>query len=862
MHWATISKEELRSELKSSLSEGLTEAEAQYRLQLYGPNSIETEKEKTASEIFLRQFLSPVIYLLIVATIISFFLNDRAEGIAILVVIFLNAFIGFYMEWTAVTSMKALKKMDIVATRVIRDGILKEISSDAVTQGDLIYIEAGDLIPADARLVEVNQLQVDESTLTGESLPVIKSTDYVKTNTDERNLIFKGTSAVKGNGKALVTNTGRKTEFGKISDLVVHAEQAATPLEKKLQKLSGKLIWLTVIVAAGFFITGWIKGYQWLEMFQTSIAMAVAAIPEGLPIVATIALAYGMKKMAKKNVIVKHLAAVETLGSANIILTDKTGTLTENKITIIDVQTSAGENSSTISINNSAIDQLLLGAVLCNDATIHEQKENGDPLEIALLKWAKQNNKNISELRKQYFRIHEDAFTAENRMMATYHKHKDSIYVYVKGAAEEILKRCNRHVRKDSVNEMDDREKLDWLKRAETLAENGIRVLAFGYAEKQNKNEKSDNLIFTGLVGFSDPPDHNIASAIAQCKEAGIKIVMVTGDHPATALHIAKQLGLAAHRSEVIQGTELQGDAPGEELKKKFLNATVFARVTPKQKLDIVQFYQQQGYIAAMTGDGVNDAPALKKADIGIAMGIRGTQIAKETADLVLKDDSFISIVSAVKEGRIIFENIRKSIMFLLSCNLSEILVITVSALLAIASPLSPLQILYLNLVTDVFPALAIAVTRGDRNIMKQPPRDPQQNILVLSNWSAIIIYAMVITLSIFTANIYCRDYLHLNKMECNNIVFISLALAQLWHVFNLPAASVRFFRNEITKSKYVWLSLIICIAIMLATYFLVPVRNVLSVSDISSTELIVIIIASLVPVAFIQLLKRLRMVE
>jgi P-type Ca2+ transporter type 2C len=446
--------------------------------------------------------------------------------------------------------------------------------------------------------------------------------------------------------------------------------------------------------------------------------------------------------------------------------------------------------------------------------------------------------------------------------MATYHKHKDSIYVYVKGAAEEILKRCNRHVRKDSVNEMDDREKLDWLKRAETLAENGIRVLAFGYAEKQNKNEKSDNLIFTGLVGFSDPPDHNNASAIVQCKEAGIKIVMVTGDHPATALHIAKQLGLAAHRSEVIQGTELQGDAPGEELKKKFLNATVFARVTAKQKLDIVQFYQQQGYIAAMTGDGVNDAPALKKADIGIAMGIRGTQIAKETADLVLKDDSFISIVSAVKEGRIIFENIRKSIMFLLSCNLSEILVITVSALLAIASPLSPLQILYLNLVTDVFPALAIAVTRGDRNIMKQPPRDPQQNILVLSNWSAIIIYAMVITLSIFTANIYCRDYLHLNKMECNNIVFISLALAQLWHVFNLPAASVRFFRNEITKSKYVWLSLIICIAIMLATYFLVPVRNVLSVSDISSTELIVIIIASLVPVAFIQLLKRLRMVE
>ena len=362
---------------------------------------------------------------------------------------------------------------------------------------------------------------------------------------------------------------------------------------------------------------------------------------------------------------------------------------------------------------------------------------------------------------------------------------------------------------------------------------------------------------------LATPPQEKVPSAIDQCKEAGIKVVVLTGDHPATAFHIAKTIHLAQDGENVINGKDLADvEHANEQEKEKLLNAAVFARVTPKQKLDIVQFYQKNGYIAAMTGDGVNDAPALKKADIGIAMGMRGTQIAKETADLVLKDDSFISIVSAVKQGRIIFENIRKCITYLLSCNLSEILVISISAFLSLASPLSPLQILYLNIITDVFPALALAVSRGNENIMKLPPRDPKKGLLVTSDWQSIITYSVLITLSIFSVFIYCHDYLQLDTTYCNNIVFISLALAQLWHVFNLPSAEVSFFKNEVTKSKYIWWAVIACLAIMIITYFIVPVRNVLSVKELDGQMLVIILVGSVLPLLFIQIFKRLKMID
>ena len=862
-------QEKIKQELITTPVEGLSEAEALRRLETYGDNRIRSTKEKTALQILLAQFLSPVIYLLIAAVIISFFLDDIAEGIAIIIVILINAAIGFYMEWQALTTMKALKKMDVIEAKVIRDGVLKQISSDKITIGDLIYTEAGDLVPADARIAEARQLQTDESALTGESFPVNKQPAISKNSAisaEQRNMLFKGTVVVKGRAKAVVVNTGMNTELGKISDLVQHAEQSATPLEQKLESLTIKLIWLTLFIAIAFFITGWIKGYNILQMLQTSIAMAVAAIPEGLPIVATITLAYGMLKMARRNVIVKHLASVETLGSANIILTDKTGTLTENKIrTTAVVIFNHVYNDPAGLKNDPALQKLFFISALCNDASIDGEKEMGDPLEVALLRWAKENSYSIHQVRKKFRRIDEEPFSAETRLMATLHEHEGQFYICVKGATEEILKRSGWHLNNGGIEQLDATALDYWNSKAEDLANKGTRVLALAYREMDSKENfhALDKLIFAGLIGFSDPPHEKVSSAIDQCAAAGIKVVMLTGDHPSTALHIAREIHLVQDHEPVINGKDLdESDFEDERSKERLLHAAVFARVTPGQKLGIVQFYQQNGYIAAMTGDGVNDAPALKKADIGIAMGRRGTQIAKETADLVLKDDSFISIVSAIRQGRIIFENIRKCIIFLLSCNLSEILVISIAAFLSLSSPLSPLQILYLNLITDVFPALALAVSRGNANIMKQPPRDPKEGILVIRDWQAVITYAIIITLSIFIVFIYSRDYLQLDMMICNNIVFISLALAQLWHVFNLPSAADSFFNNEVTKNKYIWFGILACVAILIASYFIDPVRQVLSVKELNGQVLVIIITASLLPVLFIQVLKRLKMIE
>lgn len=868
MDWYQLPIEELQDLLNVSLSNGLGEEEALRRLEHYGKNRVRSSKEKTVLQVLLAQFLSPVTYLLIVAALISFALGDRAEGIAILIVVIINAVIGFYMEWQALTSMKALKKMDVLEAKVIREGILKQVSSEDITIGDLICMDPGDLIPADARIIESKQLQTDESALTGESLPVSKNAEAVEGTVivaEQKNLLFKGTLVVTGKAKALVVKTGMDTELGKLSDLVQHAEQSATPLERKLEALTEKLIWLTLFIAILFFSIGWIKGYGVLQMLETAIAMAVAAIPEGLPIVATIALAYGMLKMARRNVLVKHLAAVETLGSTTIILTDKTGTLTQNKIsTAVGITADHFYDGPAEWEKAPALQQLLLIAVLCNDASIYSLKEIGDPLEVALIRWAKKNKYPTEKTRSSYKRIDEEAFSSETQFMATLHEHDGQFYTCVKGAVEEVLKKCKWYINQEGIRELDNPSLKYWQRTATELAEKGIRVLAFAFRvlDTPANFHSLEQLVFTGLIGFSDPPYEQVAAALDQCREAGIKVVMLTGDHPATALHVARQIHLIQNNEAVINGKDMQEwERWNEKTIADYLKAAVFARVTPKQKLDIVQFYQENGYVTAMTGDGVNDAPALKKADIGIAMGKRGTQIAKETADLILKDDSFMSIVAAVKQGRIIFENIRKCIVFLISCNLSEILVISVAIFLFLSSPLSPLQILYLNLVTDVFPALALALSRGEANCMKRSPRNSKEGILAVHDWQAILTYSVIITFSICSAFIFCSDYLHLDRIVCNNVVFISLALAQLWHVFNLPSADQSFFKNEITANRYVWGALLICILIMVTSYLLIPIRNVLSVKALNAQLLLIILVASLLPLLFIQLLKRLRMI-
>jgi Ca2+-transporting ATPase len=865
-----LTPNEVALSLQTSLQDGLTPKQINERHIAFGYNRLTAKKEKTLLQILLQQFTGVAVYLLWAAASISFILNDTAEAIAIVIVLLLNAAIGFVMEWQAVSSLKALKELDITKAKVISNGKLEEIASQEITVGDLLYVEAGDIIPADARVISSTHLQTEESALTGESLPVTKQHEALtgKVVVAERNnMLYKGTSAINGSAKAIVTAIGNNTELGKISMLVQQAKPDATPLEKQLQSLSKNLVWITLIIAVAVYVLGITKGNNYFLMLETAIAMAVAAIPEGLPIVATITLAKGMLRMSKKNVIIKKLPSVETLGKTDVILTDKTGTLTHNRIRAEIVITSTKDyNIPIITLyerkDKHALYWLHVIAALCNNASIHENKKIGDPLEIALLEWINESYAS-KKIIKKYTKIDEEPFNAQTKSMAALHTIRHHYLVTAKGAAENILNYCTHELSGNQLYNLTNKNKSAWLKKNEKLSAQGYRVLAFAFkrfAEKPGDNLMKD-LIFVGLIAFSDPPRQNIIHAIETCKKAGIKTVMLTGDHPSTALHIAQQLKLTSDHY-VISGNDISTiNELNSKEKNKILNTAVFARVTPEQKLDIVSLYQQEGHIVAMTGDGINDAPALKKADVGIAMGERGTQIAKDAADIILTDDSFNSIETAIEEGRIIFENIQKSVIYLLSCNLSEVLIIAAVTFIYFTSPLTPLQILYMNLITDVLPALALGMSKGSAGIMQKPPYKKQHNIILAKHWKAISIYSFVITICIFCSYAYCTGYLNFNKQVADNILFWSLALAQLWHSFNLSYRYSSFFKNEIFRNKYVWFALIICIAIVIATYSIAAVRNVLMLVPLNLYQIIIIFITSIIPVLIIQFFKKLKLV-
>lgn len=864
-----LTAEQITSSLKTSVQYGLSREEAAGRLAVFGYNRISSKKEKTIVQVLSQQFTSIAVYLLTAAAIISFALNDIAEGIAILIVIVLNALIGFVMEWQAVTSVQALKKTDIIQVKVIRDGMLTEIVSDKITIGDLISVEAGDIIPADARIVLSEHLQTEESALTGESLPVKKYTAALPAKTvvaERNNMLYKGTSVTHGNAKAIVTAIADDTEFGRIASLVQQAKPEATPLEKQLAALNKNLVWITLFIAGCIYLIGIMKGNDYFLMLETAIAMAVAAIPEGLPIVATITLAKGVLRMSKQNVIVKQLTSVETLGKTDVILTDKTGTLTNNRITADRVITALGEyqtfSREQVRKNKVAYYWLHTVAALCNNAVIHDDKAIGDPLEIALLHWVNATYPS-AKISRRYIKIDELPFDAKTKSMATLHASRHKYVVAAKGAAENLLNFCTQEVAGRQVRPLSDEIKSAWLQKNESLSSQGYRVLAFAYQKTGIKptGDFMHDLIFLGLIAFSDPPKKNIMQSIKTCKQAGIKIVMLTGDHPSTALYIAQQLELSDTHYQAISGKDIK---PVYTLNTKekdaILKANVFARVTPEQKFDIVSLYQQHGHIVAMTGDGVNDAPALKKADVGIAMGERGTQIAKEAADIVLKDDSFNSIASAVRQGRTIFTNIQRAAMYLLSCNLTEILVIAAVTFIYYSSPLTPLQILYINLITDVLPALALGMNKSNPHIMQQAPSNKLQSVITIKHWRAVITYSLVLTAAICCSYIFCTGYLNMQKTEANNILFWSLASAQLFHGFNL-SVSTSLVNNEVFRNKYMWLAVFSCFAVMIMAYFIAPIRSVLLLLPLNQRDLLIILITSLVPFFIIQLLKKFKLV-
>ncbi len=875
----TLSMEEVVQSFETNAEKGITASEAENRTKQFGANTYEAQKQKSIWLILLLQFKSPIVYLLVAAALVTLYFKNYIETGAIGIVILVNALIGFLMELQARSSMNALKEMDVTLSKVMRDGKVQEVPSEKLTPGDVVLLEAGDVIPGDGRLIELNLLQCDESSLTGESLPSLKNIEKLSKETvlgERHNMIFKGASVMSGTGKAVITGIAQHTELGTITSLVESATETATPLDKKLSALSKKLIWITLFMTSIFAITGVVQGKPWILIFETSIALAVAAFPEGLPIVSTVALAYGMLLMARRNAIVKKLSAVETLGSTNIILTDKTGTLTENTIHVDAFSFPAEEikvhienkelkfDAGDIKSSKENFEKLKLIGALCNNATVKSEQEKdkllGDPVEIALINLANTSGTTADDIKKQYERVGEIPFSSETKIMGTLHKNATGNFVAAKGSVEHLLVKCNRIQNGAAVEEINEEDKKKIFAESEKLAAQGLRVLAFAYNEAADINKENylDALIYAGMIGFLDPPRLDIKDAIVTCRKAGIKIVMITGDHPLTALNIAKKTGLVDEQEQAtITGKDLPAmESLNNEWKEKILHTAVFARTTPKQKLEIAGIFQEAGNIVAMTGDGVNDAPALKKADIGIAMGLRGTQVAKETASIVLKDDSFTSIAQAVAHGREIFRNIKKFVIYLVSCNLSEIFIVTALGFIAPGSVLLPLQILFLNMVTDVFPALALGVGKGDKTVMDNPPRDPKKNIITNSNWIAIALYAVAISLSVIAAILYCKAYISTDDKIANNIAFITLAFAQLLHVFNMSSAHSKILINEVTSNKFVWLAIIICTGLMLLVYAVPQIRLVLGLAVLPGKAWLISFLAAFLPLLLVQLYK------
>ncbi|QDA61034.1 cation-translocating P-type ATPase [Hymenobacter jejuensis] len=857
---------------------GLSDAEAARRLASYGPNAVETVADESWLRVLARQFRSLIVAVLGGAAIFSFAFHDLAEGYAIVGVILLNALIGFWLEWNAQASMAALRRLGVSTARVLREGQVRGIPSDQVTVGDVLLVEAGEVVAADAELFEAQQLQVNESALTGESMPVSKQLTKVPADAplaEQVNTLFKGTAVVNGTGRAYVTGVGGTTQLGTITQMVQQARHAATPLEAKLDRLAQQLVFITVGLAALFVVAGVLEGKSTYLLLKTAIVLAVAAIPEGMSIVATLALAYGMLRLARRNVLVKRLAAVETLGGTDVIFTDKTGTLTQNQMAVHTIwlpegriEFTPGETEIEFNANpllrSEAYQYLLRVAVLCNNATFSPADADatlGDPLEVALLSLAHTSRFDVPGTQAASRRLAEQPFNSDTRLMATLHASAHvPAWVAVKGAAEEVLHHSAQVQTADGPQPLTATETALWLHRAEELAQSGLRTLALAYRvlDSEDQPDWAHELVWLGLVAFLDPPRAEVIPALAACQHAGIRVIMVTGDHPATALTVARQVHLSADpHTTVLTGAELLNLTahPNGAGRRQLLQTTVFARVSPAQKLDLVSIYQQQGHIVAMTGDGVNDAPALKKADIGVAMGLRGTQVASEAAALVLRDDSFASIVAAVEQGRIIFTNIRRFVLYLVSCNLSELLVVTTAGLVGVGLGLLPLQILFLNLLTDVFPALALGVGEGSGRVMQHPPRSPRSPVMRPGDWRLATAYAALMTLALLTSYFTAHYQYGLSTTVSNNILFYGLAAAQLLHVFNMAGIGTPLRHNDVFRNRYVWLALALCTGLLLLSYFLPGLRELLGIQQLNSLALTLIVAPAIVMLVFGQLL-------
>lgn len=827
MDWYKLSKDELLSQLETDPEKGLTNEEVRARLEKYGHNELQEEEGKSFLTKLKEQFADFLILILIGAALVSFFVGERTDAVVILAIVVINALLGIYQEGKAEKALEALKQMASPTAKVIRNGHIEVVPSKSLVPGDIVILEAGDIVASDLRLLESSNLQIEEASLTGESVPVDKDSDFITQEDvslgDRHNMAYMSTIATYGRAKGVVVETGHGTEIGKIATAIQSYDDEATPLQNQLNQLGKFLGITTIFICIMVFVVGLFQGREVLEMFMVAISLAVAAIPEGLPAIVTIVLSLGMNKMVKRNAIVKKLLAVETLGSTTVICSDKTGTLTQNEMTAVKVyadgkifDVSGGgyepvgefkENGQTVDPHSIGdLETLLSIGVLANDASLDKDAEGykiiGDPTEGALVTLAAKANLLKDELSTSYPRIEEIPFDSARKMMSTIHENyiPGKLVSFTKGAPDIVIDRCSHISMGGKVIPFTDELKEEVLKINSMFSRDALRVLASAYKEYSelpsdiSPDTIETGMTFVGLTGMIDPPRPEAKEAIKLCKKAGIDTIMITGDYKETAFAIAKDLGMAEHEDQAMMGAELD-KLSDEELREVVKNTKVFARVSPDHKVRIVSALKANGEITAMTGDGVNDALALKKSDIGVSMGITGTDVAKNTAELILTDDNFASIVSAVEEGRIIYDNIKKFVFFLLSCNIGEIIIVFVSILMNLPVPFIPIQLLWLNLVTDSFPALALGVESGDPDIMDRQPRDPKASILDRPMLIGVLVQSLAIGLSSLLAYTTALRIYPDNLALARTITFATLISAEL-----LRAHSSRSQRHSLFK--------------------------------------------------------------
>ena len=842
---------EVENILKTSIKKGLSAKDVEERKTKFGQNKLQEQKKESFIVRFIKQFNDFMIIILIIASAVSAVVsymqgeNDYFDSIIIIAIVIFNAIMGLVQEAKAEKSIESLKKLTPQIAKVIRNGKQVEVNAEELVPGDIIELSDGIYVPADCRIIESYNLKIEESSLTGETEPVHKATETIKQGQvalgDMKNMAFMSSVVVSGHGKAIVTETGMNTRLGKIANMIIKEDAPETPIQKKLSEVGKILGIVCLVICIIIFGIGILKQIEPIEMFMTSVGLAVAAIPEGLPAIVTIMLSIGVTKMAKRKSIIRKLPAVETLGCSSVICSDKTGTLTQNKMTVI----------KTISSDEQFL--LELGS-MCTDCIIQKidgkVQAIGEPTEVAIVNKALEKNINKDVLYESMKRVNELPFDSNRKLMTTVHKTKNNYISITKGAPDILINRCNRIFENGEIRELNTSRKEKLKKQNIDMANNALRVLAIGYKEMASNLEQ--DLIFIGLIGMIDPPREGVKEAVQTCRKAGIKTVMITGDHIATAKAIAEELGILNRGEKAITGAQLDRISD-RELEKDINMYSVFARVTPEHKVRIVKAWQKTGAVVAMTGDGVNDSPALKNADIGIAMGKGGTDVAKNAADMILVDDNFVTIVDAVKQGRNIYDNIKKAVHFLIATNIGEIVTIFLGLILGLESPLLAIQLLWINLVTDSFPAIALGLEREEEGIMNKKPRSSKESIFANGLWGKIITEGIMLGVLTLVAFSLGRS---LYSLEVGRtMAFVSLGLLELVHSFNIKTEE-SIFKVGIFENKFLVGSFVLGILLQVIVVIVPVFANIFDLAPLNMTQWIYTIGISILPLVIMELQK------